>query len=131
MPTYEYVCEDDHVTEQRGKLDEDTIQCLNLALLVGDVSDGPRVPVYCKKLAKRRPAYLSQGVVFPGTGFTRTIIPPAKPRVPKTAGNSAGTAFEQLDEYAEKQYKDDVNYEPERRKIIKKAEKVVERGGLL
>lgn len=132
MPIYEYLCEDGHVTERRGDLDEDTITCLHMTKLPVVAESGAAVAQahYCNKSARRRPAYASQGVIFPGVGFTRTVIPP-KPPDPKTeAGEPTPDWFEKLDEYAEKQHKDDVNYRDERKKQAKKMLEQVDRGAL-
>ena len=116
MPVYEYVCSNEHVTERRAGYNNVWILC----------------PV-CKKHAHRRAAYREQCVIFPDPSFTRTIIPPAPPKPPKHIGSrkkrpSTSQWYEQMDEYAEKQYKDDVNVKPERDKVIAKALRDAERG---
>lgn len=118
MPTYEYVCPDGHVTEKKGKLDDETIECPVITCT------DPREGITdCGKKARRRPAYLSTGVIFPGTGFTRTVIPPAPPKPPSRPELTPDEHFEVMDQYAEEQYKDEINVRPERDKVIEKAKK--------
>ena len=113
MPLYEYVCPEGHVTEQKGALDQATIEC-----------------AYCKQEARRRPAYLSQGVRFPGVGFTRTVIPPAQPRPDTIHGEPQDDWFEKVDEFAEKQYDYDTEVRPEAKKQLKRMMEEVERGAI-
>jgi hypothetical protein len=110
------------VTEKKGKLDEEEILC---PALIRVPSPGNKP---CEKPAHRRPAYLSTGVIFPGTGFTRTVIPPAPPKPPSRPELTPDEHFEAMDKFAEDQYKDEVNVRPERDKVIEKARKDASEG---
>lgn len=128
MPIYEYVCPNGHVTEQRGGLDDAEIlcpECLEAAV------DSVYAPLRDEQvLAHRRPAYLSQGVIFPGVGFTRTVIPPASPKTTTIPGEPVADWFEKTDEYAERQYRDDEHYRDHRKDQVKKMIGQVKRGAL-
>ena len=106
MPIYNYLCPLDHSTTQRGGYEDATIPC-------------PK----CSETATRVPVYRDQGVIFAGTGFTRTVIPPAPPHPPSVPELTPDEHFEVMDKYAEDQYKDEINYRPERDKVLKKARK--------
>lgn len=86
--------------------------------------------VPCGKVATRRPGYPSQGVIFSGTGFTRTVIPPAPPKTTTTPGEPVADWFEKTDEYAEQQYRDDEHYREHRKDQAKKMVDQVKRGAL-
>lgn len=122
MPTYDYICPAGHVTEQHGGYDDAKITCYWPA-------DRPDSTV-CGKVARRSAVYPSQGVVFKGTGFTRTVIPPAPPKTTTTPGEPVADWFEKTDEYAEKQYRDDEHYREDRKDQAKKMIKQVKRGAL-
>ncbi len=119
MPVYNYICPLGHVTEQKGGYDDAEIRC----------PAGNSV-VWCKEVARRSAVYPSQGVIFSGTGFTRTVIPPAPPKTTTTPGEPVADWFEKTDEYAEKQYKDDEHYRDERKDQAGKMIKQVKRGAL-
>lgn len=113
MPLYDYICTLKHVTEQRGGYDDATIPC-------------PK----CKNIATRRPGYISQGVIFHGTGFTRTVIPPAPPKPTTKAGEPVNDWAEHTDEYVRKNYEDDKNYREERKQQAKDMLQQVDKGGI-
>lgn len=54
--------------------------------------------------------YREQGVVFKGAGFTRSVIPPASPKPPKTSDEKPDYAKEMLDEFAHEHYEHDKDY---------------------
>lgn len=107
------------MTEQRGGLDDAEIPCPEC----DDDQKGGGI-------ATRRPGYPSQGVIFSGTGFTRTVIPPAPPKTTTVPGEPVADWYEKTDEYAEKQYRDDEHYRDERKDQAKKMIKQVKRGAL-
>ena len=113
MPQYEYVCTSEHVTEQRGGYDDATIPC-------------PR----CNELATRRPGYQSQGVIFKGTGFTKTVIPPSPPKKTTKAGEPVNDWAEKTDTFVRESYTDDKNYRDERKKQAKEMLEQVGKGGI-
>lgn len=122
MPIYEYVCTYGHVTEQRGGYDDATILC-RAAIEAFD-------RFLCGEVATRRPGYQSQGVIFKGTGFTRTVIPPAPPTKTTIPGEPVNDWAEKTDTYVRESYKDDNNYRDERKKQAKEMLKQIEKGGI-
>ena len=97
MPTYEYLCPAcDHTFEETAvAYDTDKLPC-------------PK----CHQIARRVPVYREQGVIFSGSGFTRSVVPPARPLPRSTRGENTEVDFEIKSEYAEEVYKHDKNVRP-------------------
>ena len=118
MPNYEYVCPNDHMTEQHGGLDDATIICTQLL----------KNALICGHIATRRPAYKSQGVIFKGVGFTKTVIPPAPPKPTTIPGEPTADWLDKTDTFAQEQYQDDKEYRDERKRQAKEMIDQVKRG---
>ena len=128
MPIYEYVCEHDHVTEQKGGYDDEMIPCPEVVLYV-EVSGDPLLGT-CDMPAHRRPGYISQGVIFKGTGFTKTVIPPSPPKPTTKAGEPVNDWAEKTDTYVRESYTDDKNYRDERKQQAREMLEQVGKGGI-
>ena len=113
MPVYEYACEDGHVAERKGGYDDIYIKCPD-----------------CGKPALRRPCYRSQGVIFKGVGFTKTVIPPPPPKPSTIPGEPSDDWLEKTNNFAGQQYRDDEEYREERKKQASDMVKQVERGAI-
>ena len=113
MPVYEYVCDNGHETEQQGGYEDNDIECPN-----------------CRKSAKRRACYRSQGVIFKGVGFTKTVIPPPPPKPSTIPGEPSDDWLEKTNNFAGQQYRDDEEYREERKKQASDMVKQVERGAI-
>jgi len=95
MPRYRYKCPEGHEFECYASYNADTVVCEEHGLP-----------------AERQAVYRDQAVIFRGGGWTRSVVPPAPPDPPSSAGESTDVHFEKLDEFAEKQYKYDRNVRP-------------------
>jgi putative FmdB family regulatory protein len=106
VPTYDYICSEGHEFEAVRGYDDETIDC------------------ECGAKATRQAVYPGQGVIFKGMGFTKSVLPPAPPKIPSTASESTAVDFEQKDEYAKESYDHDKNVRPyvkeEKKKELKK-----------
>ena len=111
MPRYDYRCPDGHLTIDVVAGYEDSF-----------------VVCRCDKIAERVAVYREQGVIFKGTGFTRTVIPPAPPKANTKEGEPVADWEEKLHEYAEDQYSDDENLRGERKRQLRQMGKEVQRG---
>ncbi len=144
MPVYTYRCNGPvmHTFDQRGGYDDEEVLCSFAVPPSGKhwVVDcdyfgcracelGEGTP--CGHEAHRRPYYEDTAVSFQGTGFTQTIVPPAKPQAGTIKGEPTQDWFEKLDRHAERVYKDDENVEPYRKKQAKKMLKQVDKGGIV
>ncbi len=125
MPTYTYRCNGlpMHTFDRRAGFDDAETLCTELVLLTTDtdqvIDDAEGKLVECGHEAYRRPYYEDTAVSFQGTGFTQTIVPPAKPQAGTIKGEPTEDWFEKLDRHAERVYKDDENVEPYRKKQAK------------
>lgn len=110
-PTYDYVCEEGHKFEAVRGYDDETILC---PLGIAEITLEPPMefPQPCGAKAKRQAVYPGQGVIFRGDGFTKSVLPPAPPEIPSTAGESTDTDFEIKDEFAKEAYEHDKNVRP-------------------
>ena len=125
MPIYTYRCDGPvmHTFDQRGGYDDAEVKCPVPVLKVDDtdqvIDDSEGKLMACGMDAYRRPYYEDTAVSFQGTGFTQTVIPPAKPQPGTIKGEPVADWFERLDRHAERVYKDDENVEPYRKKQAK------------
>lgn len=123
-----------HTFDRRAGYDDAETRCTELVLPRKDtdvyIDDGEAELVECGHGAYRRPYYEDTGVQFTGTGFTQTIIPPAKPQVGTIKGEPTSDWFEKLDRHAERVYQDDENVQPYRKEQAKKMIKEVDRGAI-
>ncbi len=137
MPVYTYRCNGPvmHTFDQRGGYDDEQVKCKEMVLLVLDtdalIDDQESKLIECGHFANRRPYYEDTAVSFQGTGFTQTIVPPAKPQPGTIKGEPTSDWFERLDRHAERVYKDDENVEPYRKKQAKDMLKQVDKGGIV
>ena len=134
MPNYEYVCDSGHVTEQRGGYDDADILCPEEITCTYDCDNCAPYHVcgsICGRIATRRPGYKSQGVIFSGVGFTKTVIPPAPPQPTTIPGEPTADWLDKTDTFAQKQYQDDKEYRDERKKQAKEMIDQVKRGKIL
>ena len=111
MPRYDFTCEDGHTFELVAGFDEDTVVCQKFCC-----DDSP----VCGKPAKRHAVYLSQGVIFKGDGFTKSVRVPEPPEPPETGGMPIHGHLEELDNFAKKAHKYDENVRPERKEEKRK-----------
>ncbi len=136
MPVYTYRCNGPvmHTFDQRGGYEDDEVKCLVPVLKVNDadqvIDDSEGKLVECGHEAYRRPYYEDTAVSFQGTGFTQTVIPPAKPQAGTIKGEPTSDWFERLDRHAERVYRDDEDVEPYRKKQAKEMLKQVDKGGI-
>ena len=136
MPTYTYRCNGPvmHTFDKRaGYDDEETIctvliPCLNCRQAQREECNAQEA---CGMNAYRRPYYEDTAVSFTGTGFTQTVIPPAKPQAGTIKGEPTSDWFERLDRHAERVYRDDEDVEPYRKKQAKEMLKQIDKGGLV
>lgn len=84
----------------------------------GDEKEGVTMS-FCGAKAKRQAVYRGQGVIFKGTGFTKSVLPPAPPETPSTAGETVEIDYEQKDRFAQEAYQHDKNVRP----YVKEAKK--------
>ncbi len=133
MPVYTYRCNGPvmHTFDQRGGYDDDQVKCTAMAGCdCGPEPTGCGCQVVCGHEAYRRPYYEDTAVSFQGTGFTQTVIPPAKPQPGTVKGEPTQDWFEKLDRHAERVYRDDEDVEPYRKKQAKEMLKQVDKGGI-
>ncbi len=117
MPTYTYRCNaaPPHTFDKKAGFDDAMVNCIE--------ED-------CTSVALRRPYYEDTAVSFQGTGFTQTVIPPAKPQPGTIKGEPTSDWFEKLDRHAERVYRDDEDVEPYRKKQAKKMLDQMDKGGI-
>ena len=111
MPLYTYHCKNKHTFDLRAGWEDATMKCK-----------------VCGKPAKRQACYREQGVIFKGTGFTTSVIPPAPPKPTTKAGEPISDWEEKTHEYASKHHKDDVTYRDDRKEMMQGMMKEVEDG---
>lgn len=88
------------------------------------------LPHDCGKPATRRPFYEDTAVSFPGTGFTKTVIPPPPPKAGTKPGEPTQDWYEKLDRHAERTYRDDEDVQPYRKQQAEKMLKEREGGSI-
>ena len=121
MPRYDYTCEDGHTFELVAGFDEETVMCPKReAIRDQDPFLEDVVAPLCGKPAKRHAVYRSQGVIFKGDGFTKSVRVPEPPEPPETGGMPIHGHLEELDNFAKKAHEYDENVRPERKKERKK-----------
>ena len=110
MPKYDFECSDGHIFELIAGYNDEVVPC-RIAVASGVYEPGRSVGV-CRLPAKRLAVYQSQGIIFKGDGFTKSVVVPSPPLPKSTQGLTSDQAVEVWDGIAKANYQYDKNDRP-------------------